>query len=100
LNHTVTASILRTLAISAAGTLSGLLISSNTFWIIRGLKLGLAAGLVSFLLGISIPSIRSSIEKMPKERLGIIGIYLILLGILLQSTQYWVTVFEVPIVNG
>jgi uncharacterized protein YjeT (DUF2065 family) len=37
------------------------------------------------------------IENLPERRLGMVGLSLILAGVVLQSVQYWLAVFEVPV---
>jgi len=34
------------------------------------------------------------IENLPSRRLGTIGLWMILLGMILQSMQYWVVVYN------
>ena len=93
--HKTLASLYRALAVSIAGILAGLFASSTSVWF--GLRLGLAAGVVSALIGLFSPIIEWRIENLPERRLGLIGLSLILAGVVLQSIQYWLTVFAVPV---
>lgn len=93
--HKALASLYRALAVSTAGILAGLLTSSTSVWL--GLRLGLAAGVVSALVGLFSPMIEWRIENLPERRLGMVGLSLILAGVVLQSVQYWLAVFEVPV---
>jgi hypothetical protein len=79
----------------ASGILAGLLTSSTSVWL--GLRLGLAAGVVSALIGLFSPMIEWRIENLPERRLGMIGLAPILAGVLLQSVQYWLAVLKVPL---
>ena len=91
------ASILRTLIVSGAGVASALLVDSTLHSLLLGLKLGLAAGIVSAIVGVSSPPIEWWIENLPERRLGAIGIGLIIMGLLLQSLQYWFVIWNVPV---
>lgn len=91
------ASLLRAIAVSIAGILASVLTASGTHWIYVGLRLGLAAGVVSALVSLLSPAIEWHIENLPERRLGMAGLGLILLGMTLQSIQYWVVVFEIPV---
>jgi len=93
--HKALASFYRALLISAAGIVAGWLASSTSVWL--GLRLGLAAGVVSALIGLFSPTIEWRIDNLPERRLGMVGLSLILAGVVLQSVQYWLTVFEVPV---
>lgn len=93
----VIASIWRMLIATTAGLVSALLPTSSTHSLLLGLKLGLAAGMVSAVVGTFSPSIEWWIEHLPKRQLGTIGLSLIFLGVLLQSVQYWVVVWDVPL---
>ena len=93
--HKMLASLYRALAVSTAGVLAGLFSSSTSVWL--GLRLGLAAGVVSALIGLFSPIIEWRIQNLPERRLGMIGLTLILAGVVLQSIQYWLTVFAVPV---
>ena len=53
--------------------------------------------MVSALIGLFSPIIEWRIENLPERRLGMIGLTLILAGVVLQSIQYWLTVFAVPV---
>jgi hypothetical protein len=95
--HLIVASFLRALAVSAAGVIASLLASPATHWVLFGLKLGLTAGTVSALVGLFSPVIEWRIENLPERRLGVLGLGLIFVGLLMQSVQYWIVVFSVPV---
>jgi hypothetical protein len=54
----------------------------------------LAAGTVNALVGLFSPAIEQWIENLPERRLGVAGLGLIFAGMILQSIQYWIVVFE------
>ena len=95
--HKILASLFRALAISLAGVITAFLTSPAGHWMILGLRLGLAAGTVSALVGLFSPAVEWWIDHLPERRLGVLGLGLILIGMLLQSVQYWVVVFDVPV---
>jgi len=90
--HKMLASLWRGLAIGAAGVASDLVASPGTEWVLFGLRLGLAAGMVSAIVSLFSPSIEWWIEHVPERRLGVMGVCLIFGGMVLQSIQYWVVV--------
>jgi hypothetical protein len=85
--HKMLASLWRAVAV-------GVLSAPRTYWILFGLKLGLAAGTVNALVGLFSPAIERWIENLPERRLGVAGLGLIFVGMILQSIQYWIVVFE------
>ncbi|MBV9181961.1 MAG: hypothetical protein JO356_11675 [Acidobacteria bacterium] len=95
--HKLIASLLRAIVVSIGGVGAALLTQHGQHWILFGVRLGLAAGTVSALLSLSSPMIEWHIENLPERRLGMIGLVLIFLGVLLQSIQYWVVIFEVAV---
>ena len=92
--HKVLASLWRAVAVGIAGIVAGVLSAPRTYWILFGLKLGLAAGTVNALVGLFSPAIERWIENLPERRLGAAGLVLIFVGMILQSIQYWIVVFE------
>lgn len=60
------------------------------------LRIGLVTGLVTGV-GISVnPFIEYYADNLAERRLGVFGIWLVLLGFLLQSLQYWAAILDVP----
>jgi len=95
--HALLASLLRALAVCAAGLTASLLASSAaTHWFLFGLKLGLATATVSALVSLFSPAVEWRIENLPERRLGVLGLGIIFVGLLLQSVQYWIMLFNVP----
>jgi hypothetical protein len=95
--HKLVASLLRMLGVSAAGVIASLAVGSPTVLWPFGLLLGVAAGTVSALVGLFSPVIEWWIENLPEQRLGVLGLGLIFVGMVLQSVQYWVVVLDVPV---
>ena len=92
--HKMLASLWRAVAVSIAGIVAGVLNAPRTYWILFGLKLGLAAGTVNALVGLFSPALEGWTENLPERRLGVAGLGLIFVGMILQSIQYWIVVFE------
>jgi flagellar biosynthesis protein FliQ len=59
-----------------------------------GLEAGLVVGVVTAIANALMPLIEWTAEHMPAKRMGVIGVGLILIGFLLQSVQYWVTLLS------
>lgn len=95
--HKVFASLWRAGVVSVAGIAAGLLTAAETHWILFGLRLGAAAGTVSAMVTLFSPTLEWWIENLPGRRLGVMGVGLILVGVLFQSVQYWLVVFDVPV---
>jgi hypothetical protein len=80
------------------GAASGLLAQQGALEGLKfGLKAGLAIGILSLVLATIIPYIESKVDNLPGRMLGAIGAGLVVLGFVLQSVQYWVTLLDVPI---
>jgi hypothetical protein len=54
-------------------------------------------GAVSALVNFLSPYIEWWAENLPERRLGAFGVVLILIGLTLQSVQYWVALLDVPV---
>jgi hypothetical protein len=61
------------------------------------LRIGLVTGLTTGIGQLAIPFIEYYADRMPERRMGAIGIGLILCGFTLQSTQYWLQLFDVKL---
>jgi hypothetical protein len=60
-------------------------------------RIGVVIGIVT-TVGITInPFIEYYADHLPERRLGAFGICLVLCGFVLQSVQYWVAIFDVPL---
>jgi hypothetical protein len=92
--HKMLASLWRAVAVGIAGIVAGVLNAPGTYWVLFGLKLGLAAGTVNALVGLFSPAIEGWVENLPERRLGVAGLGLIFVGMILQSIQYWIVVFK------
>jgi hypothetical protein len=61
------------------------------------IRVGLVTGIVTGV-GITVnPYIEYYADHLPERRMGVLGIGLILCGFALQSVQYWLALFDVPL---
>jgi hypothetical protein len=61
------------------------------------IRVGLVTGIVTAVGAMVNPYIEYYADNLPERRLGIFGIALILCGFTLQSVQYWLALFDVPL---
>jgi hypothetical protein len=87
----------RTVGYGIAGYFSSVAAGQREHAIAIGLRAGLAIGLVSAIAGSLTPIIEWRADHIPERRMGVIGVVLILIGFALQSVQYWLNLFDVPI---
>jgi hypothetical protein len=61
------------------------------------IRVGLVTGIVTAVGATINPYIEYYADNLPERRLGIFGIALILCGFSLQSIQYWLALFDIPV---
>jgi hypothetical protein len=61
------------------------------------IRVGLVTGIVTGLGMTFNPYIEYYADNLPERRMGVIGIGLILCGFAMQSVQYWLALFDVPL---
>jgi hypothetical protein len=61
------------------------------------IRVGLVTGIVTGVGVMINPYIEYYADNLPERRLGVFGIGLILCGFALQSLQYWLALFDVPL---
>jgi hypothetical protein len=91
------AGVNRTVGYAIAGYISALVGNERTRALALGIEAGLLIGVVTVVVGASIPLVEWTAEHMPAKRMGVIGVGLIVIGFLMQSIQYWVTVLDVKV---
>ncbi len=91
------ASAIRGLSTGSAGAIAGFVAHRGIDSLLFGLEVGLVVGLVSALVSIFSPFIEWWADNLPARRLGAFGTILLLFGLILQSLQYWVALFDMPI---
>jgi hypothetical protein len=60
-------------------------------------RLAATSWVTGTLVGSTTPAVESWVDALPARRLGIIGALLILIGLLAQSVQYWIVIFNVRV---
>jgi hypothetical protein len=60
-------------------------------------RLGVVTGLVTTVGAMVNPYIEYYADNLPVRRLGVFGIWLVLLGFALQSVQYWMVLLDVAV---
>jgi hypothetical protein len=87
----------RTVGYVIGGLVSGLLAHEGMQGLKFGLIAGVAIGTLSAVLAAIVPYIEWKVDHLPARLLGAIGAGLVVLGFVLQSLQYWVTLLDVPV---
>lgn len=80
-----------------AGYISSIVAQHREQAIAVGLKTGLAVGVVTLVANACAPFIEWTADRMPQRRMGVIGVILILIGFLMQSIPYWLTLLDVNV---
>lgn len=88
------AAIIRSVFTGGAGMLAGMIAIGSWQALLIGIKVGLVIGLVSGAVSIFTPWIEWWADHLPARRLGAFGTILLLLGLVLQSLEYWITLFN------
>lgn len=87
----------RGMGYGASGYVSSLVAQLREQAIAIGLKMGLAAGLVTLVILFCTPFIEWGADHVPEKRMGVFGVGLILIGFGLQSVQYWLALLDVSV---
>jgi hypothetical protein len=86
--------VVRTIGYTAAALICSALVR-HVDWHFA-VRVGLVTGLVT-AVGVTVnPFIEYYADNLAERRLGVFGIWLVLCGFLLQSFQYWLTIFDIP----
>jgi hypothetical protein len=93
----ILAAINRTIGYGIAGYISGAIAHQRVSGLGFGIRAGLAIGCVTVIAGSMTPFIQWKAEALPARRLGSVGIVMALIGYLVSSTQYWVTLLDLPV---
>jgi hypothetical protein len=91
------ASLVRGLSTGMAGAIAGFIADRGIASLLFGLEVGLVVGVVSAIVSIFSPFIEWWASNLPARRLGAYGTILLLFGLILQSIQYWVALFDLPL---
>ena len=91
------ASALRGTATILAGIIAALLTLGSNGALGFCLLFGIVAGTVSAIVSIFSPFVEWWADHLPARRLGAFGTAILLLGLVLQSLQYWVVLLNVVV---
>lgn len=95
--HELIASAVRGTSTALAGIIAALIThyGSNAFSF--GLTFGIVAGTVSAIVSVFSPLVEWRADHLPARRLGAFGTMILLIGLILQSIQYWVVLLNVVV---
>lgn len=91
------AALNRTVGYGVAGYLSALMAHEQSLALSIGLKAGLIIGVVTAAANACTPVVEWTADHLAPRRVSVVGVSCILAGFALQSVQYWVAVFGVPV---
>jgi len=95
--HELIASALRGTATALAGMVAAFIVHGGGEAFIFGLIFGIVAGTVSAIVSVFSPFVEWWADHLPARRLGAFGTAILLLGLILQSVQYWVVLLNVVV---
>lgn len=87
----------RTVGYAASGYVSSLIAQHQESAIASGLKMGLALGVVTAVVGSLTPFVEWKADHVREKSMGVFGVGLILIGFTLQSVQYWAALLDVRV---
>jgi len=91
------ASALRGTSTMLAGIIAALLAHGGSSAFGFGVAFGIVAGTVSAIVSVFSPLVEWWADHLPARRLGAFGTGILLIGLFLQSIQYWVVLFNVVV---
>lgn len=91
------AALNRTVGAFLAGCIAAFVAGHQEHAWMLGARVGLAVGVVTAAANAVMPFIEWASDIIPDRRLGVLGVLLILTGFTLQSLQYWVALFDIPV---
>jgi hypothetical protein len=95
--HQFLAGVNRAVGYAVAGYVSALTAAQRANAISVGVKAGLAIGVVTVISGACTPLIEWVADHAPEKRMGVLGVWLIVVGFALQSVQYWLVLLNVTV---
>ncbi len=91
------AALNRTIGYTLSGYLSALAGHLGPRALSVGVETGLAVGIVTGIFSTFTSYIEFAADHVPEKTMGASGLFLILIGFVLQSVQYWVVVLDVAV---
>jgi hypothetical protein len=87
----------RTVGYALAGLLSGIVTHHQQGALPYALRVGITTGVATAFGIMAVPVVEYYADHLPERRMGVFGILLILCGFGLQSVQYWLVLFDIPL---
>jgi ABC-type dipeptide/oligopeptide/nickel transport system permease subunit len=91
------ASIYRGLVVGVSGAIAGMIVAGGYVSIVLGVYVGAIAALISFLVGAFSPMVEFWADNLPERTIAAAGVVIMLTGMALQSAQYFLTLFNIPV---
>jgi len=91
------ASAMRGISTALAGMIAALIIHNSSDAFGFGLTFGIVAGTVSAIVSVFSPFVEWWADHLPARRMGAFGTVILLIGLILQSIQYWVVLLNVVV---
>lgn len=92
------AQAVRATAIVVAAIIAGLVAGGGVFpALLLAVRLGIVSWVAGYIVGTTSPIVEPWADRLPPRRLGVVGALLILVGLLIQTVQYWVLIFDVQV---
>jgi hypothetical protein len=90
-------SVMRTIGFIVAALVCSALVRHVDHPLLFAIRVGVVTGVVTTIGATVVPFIEYYADNLPEKRLGVFGIWLVLCGFILQSVQYWVVIWDVPV---
>jgi hypothetical protein len=90
-------SVNRTIGQVAAALLCSFVAHRTQGALAYAVRVGLTSGIATAIGIMVVPIVEYYADNLPERRMGVFGIGLILCGFGLQSTQYWISLLDVPV---
>ena len=89
--------IVRTVGYTGTAIICSALVRHDNHGWLFAVRVGVVTGLVTAVGTMVNPFIEYYADNLPERRLGVFGVWLVLGGFFLQSFQYWVALFDIPV---
>jgi hypothetical protein len=94
----VAAQAVRAAVVVAAAAVAGLVAGQRpSAAVLFAIRLGLTSWVAGSIVGSTTPTVERWTNRLPAHRLGTVGALLLLVGLLIQSLQYWVVILDVRV---
>lgn len=87
----------RALGVGMAGLAAGQVAGQGGAVLTFSVEVALVVGVVGAVLAAVVPVVEAWANRLPPRRLGAFGVLLLLVGVVLQSLQYWAVLLDIPV---